>query len=245
MTKSKLRPITNQEARRAATMIDEALRQQKPIPNGFKESTKYDMEIDGKIYPPKAILGIALGLGPSDFSGGEATHRHLKYTDFPVFYKGSSQKASEQSPVRGVLFRPTRNPQQEGVFTRSRKQIENVDTHHLRIQRALTHQLAPIVGSDCIAQELSVSGGQVDLVTMVGNRLTLYEIKTASTAMQCIKEALGQLLSYLYTGGLDIHYTIESLVVVGPVSGDDISRDLLEKLSGQLGIPCRYEQIEA
>ena len=62
MTKSKLRPITNEEARRAATMIDEALRQQKPIPNGFKESTKYDMEIDGKIYPPKAILGIALDL---------------------------------------------------------------------------------------------------------------------------------------------------------------------------------------
>ena len=39
MTKSKLRPITNEEVRRAATMIDEALRQQKPIPNGFKEST--------------------------------------------------------------------------------------------------------------------------------------------------------------------------------------------------------------
>ena len=47
MTKSKLRPITNEEARRAATMIDEARREEKPIPNGFKESTKYDMEIDG------------------------------------------------------------------------------------------------------------------------------------------------------------------------------------------------------
>ena len=244
MTKSKLRPITNEEARRAATMIDEALRQQKPIPNGFKESTKYDMEIDGNIYPPKAILGIALGLGPSDFSGGEATHRHLKYTDFPVFYKGISQKTSEQSPVRGVIFRPTRNPQSDETYTRHRKTTETVNSRHVTIQKALYKELAARHSAAHVAEELPVVGGRVDMVVHQGDTLTLYEIKTANTAFACVKEAMGQLLSYGFVGGLSQHYTITALVVVGEAEVDAQAREFLDQISLHLPFDCRYERCQ-
>lgn len=243
MTKSKLRPITNEEARRAATMIDEALRQQKPIPNGFKESTKYDMEIDGNIYPPKAILGIALGLGPSDFSDGEATHRHLKYTDFPVFYKGVSQNTPKQSPVRGVLFRPTRNPQNDETYTRHRKTTETVNSRHVTIQKALYKELAARYSAADVAEEMPVVGGRVDMVVNEGDALTLYEIKTANTAFACVKEAMGQLLSYALVGGLSEHYQMKAIVIVGEAAMDEQTQKLTERLTQQLDFECRYEQI--
>ena len=45
------------------------------IDNPFHESTKFDVLIENRRYPPKAILGVALKLGantdlvPADFSG--------------------------------------------------------------------------------------------------------------------------------------------------------------------------------
>ncbi len=62
---------------------------------GFHQSVKYDLEFNGKFYPPKAILGIAaahvLGghLKPSDFSGGSDSkcHRVLTKLGFNIVRK--------------------------------------------------------------------------------------------------------------------------------------------------------------
>ena len=244
MTQGKLRPITNEEAERSATLIDDALRQNKPIPNGFKDSTKYDVEIHGKPYPPKAIVGIVLGLGPSDFSGGKETHRCLKYTDFPVFYKGVSKTTPEQAPVRGVLFRPTRNPQSDATYIRIRKTKETVNSRHVTIQKALYKELAAGYSAAHVAEELPVVGGSVDMVVNEGDTLTLYEIKTANTAFACVKEAMGQLLSYAFVGGLSHHYKIKALIVVGEPELDSRSRQMLEQLSGHIPFDCRYERCQ-
>jgi putative restriction endonuclease len=62
------------------------------VEHRFAESTGYDLVIDGKRYPPKAIAGIASGLatgtqyGPEDFSGGEGSKcfRLLRQAGFEI-----------------------------------------------------------------------------------------------------------------------------------------------------------------
>lgn len=67
-----------------------------PHYHGFRESTKYDVIISGKPYPPKAIVAIArelAGLGelfPSDFAGAKdgKWHKLLKSHGFRIVPKG-------------------------------------------------------------------------------------------------------------------------------------------------------------
>jgi 5-methylcytosine-specific restriction protein A len=62
----------------AADVIEAAaLFLSKSVPHEFHKSEKFDVIVDGKRFPPKAILGLAamrvleMPLKPSDFSGGE------------------------------------------------------------------------------------------------------------------------------------------------------------------------------
>jgi 5-methylcytosine-specific restriction protein A len=41
--------------------------------HGFRPSKSFELVIDGQRYPSKAIVGAALGLASSEFSGGLAT----------------------------------------------------------------------------------------------------------------------------------------------------------------------------
>ena len=82
------------------------------------------------------------------------------------------------------------------------------------------------------------------MVVHEGGTLTLYEIKTAYTAFACVKEAMGQLLSYAFVGGLSHHYTITALIVVGEVEVDAHACEFLSKTSLYLPFDCRYERCQ-
>lgn len=83
----------------AADIIEAAsLFSSKSVPHDFHESEKFDVIIEGKRFPPKAILGLAamriLGapLKPSDFSGGEGSpcFNILRDLGFAIILKSES-----------------------------------------------------------------------------------------------------------------------------------------------------------
>ncbi|MCJ7585827.1 MAG: hypothetical protein MUO30_13800 [Anaerolineales bacterium] len=53
-----------------------------------KETYKYAVRYDGRVYPPKHILSMATGIPTSEFNGGEQTNRVFRQLDFDVENKG-------------------------------------------------------------------------------------------------------------------------------------------------------------
>ncbi len=49
-----------------------------------KETYKYAVRYDGRIYPPKHILSMATGIPTTEFSGGEQTNRVFRQLGFDV-----------------------------------------------------------------------------------------------------------------------------------------------------------------
>lgn len=53
----------------------------------FSKAKSYFLEVDGKLYDSKAVVGAALGMAPGDFSGGDQTvARRLESLGFTVRY---------------------------------------------------------------------------------------------------------------------------------------------------------------
>ena len=63
------------------------------VPHRFGTSRKYDLLFAGRRYPPKAVLGLALGHllqrrdVPNTFSGGEVTNGLLRGLGFEIVNK--------------------------------------------------------------------------------------------------------------------------------------------------------------
>jgi hypothetical protein len=53
-------------------------------PAAFKAATKFAVIIDGKRYPPKAIISLATGLNVRMFSGGVESNRWLAKRGFEI-----------------------------------------------------------------------------------------------------------------------------------------------------------------
>lgn len=91
---------------------------------GFAESTKYDLFWNGKRYPPKRVIGLALkemsGLtfDPYDFKGGEASNcfKTLQRLDFDVV-----DKSGKHFPKRNqnALLSALENAEAKGEFDAS------------------------------------------------------------------------------------------------------------------------------
>lgn len=65
------------------------------MPEGFSASKKYDLEFEGRRYPPKAVLGLAMShlLGHpvgNYFDGGETTNKPLRGLGFVIIKKPDS-----------------------------------------------------------------------------------------------------------------------------------------------------------
>ena len=235
----KVRKISEQEALRAASVIDIARSRGEGYPNGFKESTKYDIEIRGLRYPPKAILGVALGLGPRDFSGGIGhAHAHLSQTGFPIFQK--NRVAPQQPKSRGILFWASRS---QNSHVSGRKETTEIRQKHVEMQQQLLRVFSQRYESKNVAIEWPIEYGRVDVALLQEQDVPLFEIKTATSPLACAKDALGQLMAYALCGGI-VHYRIASLVIVGPSPIDDITEKFCTELSIRFNVSIRYCEIE-
>ncbi len=76
--------ITQEHIRKAAKILDSGKYE-------ISESTKFDVIIDGKLYPPKQIMKYAHDLATGDFrwplGGGEPTNKYLKALGFQTVMK--------------------------------------------------------------------------------------------------------------------------------------------------------------
>lgn len=113
---------------------------------------------------------------------------------------------------------------------------------HNELQAALHKSLSMHYGPEAVATEQGTgtgTGTKIDVVLKVDDGYWFYEIKIASSARACIREALAQLLEYsLWPGAQEAG----RLIIVGEPPLDTAAASFLEILRKRFGIPMYYQQ---
>jgi hypothetical protein len=104
---------------------------------------------------------------------------------------------------------------------------------HNRIQNKIYENLVEKYGKKNVGYE----DHGVDLATKLDNEIVYYEIKTDTTAKQCIRLALGQLLEYAHWPNAD---KAHKLVVVGLFPTTTDTKQYLEYLRNHYHFPIYY-----
>ena len=164
---------------------------------------------------------------------------------FPIYTAvlGLSLESFESYKEKEKLFYKTNNqPATYRVLNAREATKSNIITVcHTLIQNKLAEELEAEYGKDNVSKEMSVKSGKVDVALHTEEGDIYFEIKTASTSLGCINEAMGQLLYYAYFPNKKAAIEI---VVVGKEKLDSNSSIYLEHLKKNLGLPISYRQVK-
>jgi hypothetical protein len=108
---------------------------------------------------------------------------------------------------------------------------------HNKLQLALRQKLMDEYGEAAVPLEEN----WVDVKVSLPNEIVFYEVKSASYASDCIEEALGQILGYLFT---DKDTRKKRIVVVGQYPPNESDQDFIVYLKSLLKIDFSYEHID-
>lgn len=154
--------------------------------------------------------------------------------------KESSEYYTLSKPIS--LFRKTNNQQARNRIIQAHEATKKsvITIYHTLIQDKLYDDLCNSYGEESISKELPVEGGRVDIAVKTNDGDIFYEIKTASSEIGCINEAIGQLLYYSYYQNV---ISAIKLIVVGQAKKEQKAESYLHFLRTQLNLPIEYKQI--
>ncbi len=116
---------------------------------------------------------------------------------------------------------------------------------HRDIQRKIRRQLMTAFkdSGHIVQKEYKTEfGTSIDLVVKEPNGdLTLYEIKTNTSAVACIREAIGQLIEYCF---YPQQRFAKKLIVVGLDRADHVVRTYIAHLSAEMNINLEYQRFD-
>lgn len=123
-----------------------------------------------------------------------------------------------------------------------RSHTKEIDLMHNQIQDQIFEQLAKIHGEENVSCEQDTGfGTKIDIAVRSSNSYIFYELKTAHTSKQCIREALAQLMEYAYYPN---HCRASKLIIVGPVDLSRDSKNYLKKLRSKFFLPLYYMKFD-
>jgi len=157
------------------------------------------------------------------------------------FTEGGGKSQTVSVPVQ-IEFRPGFKPKaSSAIATQVRKQWQIILRHN-KLQKVLYAQLASRFGAKNVRTEFSnVGRTNVDVVVRRGKAYWFYEIKTAESARECLREALGQILEYAFwPPGARV---VSRLIVIGEAVMDDECETYLRLLKERFSLPVEYHRI--
>lgn len=123
-----------------------------------------------------------------------------------------------------------------------RSQTKDIDLIHNQIQACLREMFeAQYSKANVTVENKTGFGTKVDVVVKHGKSLIFYEIKTANTAKQSIREALSQLLEYSCYSDKNL---ATKLVVVSPAKLTIEAKTYMENIRSLFNIPVFYQSID-
>ncbi len=207
-------------------------------------------------YQPKLITSDLVTKGVFIFLGKKLPLDNLDYTLIletldrllPIylyieeFSKHSDDEAYSLTDVVNSGFKFSTGCSNKPSLTTAsttEKQL-NVQLIHNDIQYQLYKNLCAEFGSENVGTEINTNGLSIDVVLKIDNSYHFYEIKTATTARACIRQALGQILEYSYWPG---HQQASKLIIVGTTKIQPDELTYLDFLRNTFNLPLHYQEI--
>ena len=195
------------------------------------------------------------GIKPEDFCCIRFRPRDMHILEEPRLFASSDPAAKSDyynlknkvDNPRGIetrkfQFAPGSTSKKGKTTARYSSQTKDIDLVHNQIQDQIFELLAKAHGKDNVSCEQDTGfGTKIDVAVKASDGYTFYELKTAHTSKQCIREALAQLMEYAY-------YPEEArasrLVVVGLVDLSKESKKYLENLRVRFSLPLYYRKFD-
>lgn len=159
-------------------------------------------------------------------------YRHIESQDSSA--RETTESAETFQLDRGITTKPSRWSTANYV-----ERTLNIFLRHNELQEQLRTRLVGR-GFEVVKLEVPIGQRSVDVVVQHGNNLWFYEIKTADTVRQCLREAIGQLLEYALWPGAT---RPTRLIVVGEPALSSEAELYLRLLNIRFPIELEYEQI--
>ncbi|WP_338244801.1 hypothetical protein [Aurantiacibacter hainanensis] len=154
------------------------------------------------------------------------------------FFEGDANEADTQ-PFK---FQAGHTDRDVDSVSRSASKKSKARQLHNDIQNNLFAYLVKKLGARNVGTEVPTGAGtSVDLVTKIGDKITFYEIKTASTVRVCIRQALPQLLEYAYWPH---DCRADELIIVSHLPASKGGDRYLNQIRSKFGIPIVYKQFD-
>ena len=162
-----------------------------------------------------------------------------------LYYRASLSKSSDFHGTDNVedsafCFRSGRSNEKSDSIHRRKVEDTTVNREHRMLQNKLYRILVDKYGEDQVAEEHAMRWGEADILVKDGDGFIIYEIKTAKTCRDCVKEALGQLMVY---GFWPDSPKINGLVIVGKPELDTQSALFIKTLTKKLGVSVTYQKL--
>lgn len=153
-----------------------------------------------------------------------------------VLAEGKGQTAHVQ---REFKFQPKAPRGSSDIGERKAMDATVVTYLHFEMQRSLYDSLIKTYNKDDVATEQpTISGRPADVVVQINPDLfEIYEIKTAKSPCDCVRQALGQLLEYSFWPGSP---KCNAIWVVGPSPIDANTKEYLDTLKEDFKLPIGY-----
>lgn len=162
-----------------------------------------------------------------------------EYSDL-LYSKFGDSKKTRTSKRRGKLQRKSRKPtQSRNTKQQKRKGAESyvANQKHNELQEALYKSLILTYGKKNVTMEEDY----IDVKVTLKDKVILYEVKSSAYASDCIREALGQIISYVQR---DDNKRKKVLVVAGQYPPNQDEQEYINFIKKNLKIEFHYEDIE-
>lgn len=165
---------------------------------------------------------------------------HLSIYEYSeeLFNKFGDKKknAEDQKETRRTVRRATGHKNTQTQIRRGTATHVAVQKHNL-LQEKLKNKLIAEYGKENVFLEKNF----VDIKVIQSDKIYLYEIKSSAYASDCIKEALGQILSYAHR---DSDKKPKQLIIAGqyPPNGDEI--EFINYVKENLNLNFSYQHID-
>ncbi|MEG3755319.1 hypothetical protein [Psychromonas arctica] len=203
-------------------------------------------------YMPSSIPEELIREGVFVFLGGRQELNKIDYSlvletldrllPLYLFTENAKQEEYINKGFSGFKFKPGCSIKPSSTSGMSDKKDLNIRLKHNDYQYQLYDELVKIYGERNVGTEISVNGTSIDLVVKQNEGYYFYEIKTASTAKACIRQALGQILEYSYWPD---NQQASKLIIVGGALADKNETMYIEYLRNEFSIPIEYRAIDA
>lgn len=203
-------------------------------------------------YMPSSIPQELVREGVFIFLGGKQDLSNLNYSlilqvldrllPLYLFTETTKPDCSTKKQLSGFQFKSGCTTKLSNTSGNLAEKKLDIKLKHNDYQYLLHEELVKIHGKENVGTEVSVNGTSIDLVVKKNeDEYWFYEIKTASTAKACIRQALGQIFEYSYWPG---HQKAKKLIIVGKPIADKTEIEYVEYLRKTFDIPIEYHSID-